>query len=131
MTAHAVWIPDLFKWAGAALLMQSLLRDLYLVSTQELFPRKPAAPPRAGSWICLESGLGIALLLVYALLASLGTAGEVRMTTARATALLSAWWLFGYAIKDLVLELRREPDHLNLIVAFSRPKTGAAPRASE
>ncbi|MGH8751623.1 MAG: hypothetical protein ACREUV_07940 [Burkholderiales bacterium] len=114
----SVWIPDVFKWAGVALLLQSLMRDLYLLTFQRALLQKTSGAAQKAPWICLESTLGIVLMLIYALLFALDTRGEAMLSAAQVVLLLSLWWLFGYGIREVVMEFKTEPNHLNLVVGF-------------
>ncbi len=109
---------DFLRYAGLALLLQGLVRDVVLL----VFHRRRLAAtddaPRAGAWICLESTLGLGLIALSALCAAFDVRGTLVLST-RVLALLGAlWWLFGYATRDYLIELRKETDHLNLLVSF-------------
>jgi len=111
-----VSIPDLFKWAGLMLMIQGFIRDLVLLSQGCGCARGDGT--RKALALCMESTIGMALILTYALLLFLGARGEVRLSAAAAVLLGSAWWIFGYLTRDLVLELKSEKDHLNLLVGL-------------
>lgn len=109
---------DFLRYAGLALLLQGFVRDVVLLA----FYRKELAAtdgaPRAGAWICFESTLGLGLIALSALFAVFDVRGALLLST-RCLALLAAlWWLFGYATRDYVIELRKETNHLNLLVRF-------------
>jgi hypothetical protein len=114
---------DFLRYAGLALLLQGLARDVVLL----VFYREKLAAaddaPRAGAWICLESTLGLGLVALSALFAVFDVRGTMLLST-RVLALLGAlWWLFGYATRDYILELRKETNHLNLLVSLRPGKT--------
>lgn len=112
-------VPDLFRWSGVALLLQGFVRDLGILARRRAGAVSPhKGPPKRGWWICFESTLGLFLIGQSLLLLALGTgtAVQVVLPAAAWVALLSLWWFFGYATRELVLELRRDPDHLNLLI---------------
>lgn len=109
--------------AACLLLLQGLVRDLYLLSRQRRQP--PAVSARAALCLCAESTLGV--LGVVAGLVLLGSPLRVvvpldpLLAGAMATTVLAV----GFAIRNLVvdirpLRIRHEPDHLNLIVGWPR-----------
>lgn len=116
---HRVAVGWLLLAASALLLLQSLLRDLWLLRAG----RGRAAEQRTASAMCIESLVGMAGVVAGAL-ASLAAA----TTTVELSRLAFALGVFavvvaGFLLKDWVVErrpwrLRREPDHLNLIVRW-------------
>jgi len=108
--------PDrLMKWLGVALLGQGLIRDVVLLLSRG---RGKAAGGEKKFLICLESTLGAGLVACSFLLAYLDPRQQFALSQAWLVLLFSALWLFGFATRDLVLEMRRDPNHLNLLVGF-------------
>ncbi len=106
---------------------QGLLRDLWLLRHPQ--PSLTAPLTEGRPIVCVESGLGIVLLLVGATLLAAGVSTTFALARVGWTGTISATLLAGFAIKDLVLEarpfrLRFEPDHGNVILGWGR----SAPR---
>lgn len=125
---YALPLAALLRWAGVALLAQGFVRDVTILLRRRrerlAMGASGAAPalPRQGWWICFESTLGLLLIGQGLLLLVLGagTAAALALPVPAWIALFSAWWLFGYATREAVFELRRDPDHLNLWVGPAR-----------
>lgn len=113
---YSLSVADLLRWAGVALLLQGFVRDVFIL----LARRRKQGPGggRRGLWICVESTLGLVLIGQGLLLNALSVGGFVSLPPGVWVLGLSVWWLFGYATQDLVLELRRDPDHLNLLIGL-------------
>ena len=107
-------LPDLMRWAGVMLLVQGFFRDVVILVRRRR--ETPDENARRGFLICVESTLGLALIALSWLLAWGGADRVVTLPLAGWTLLAAAWWAFGYATRELVLELRRDPDHLNLLI---------------
>jgi hypothetical protein len=54
----------------------------------------------------------------------MGTGATLVVTVPQGIALGAAgiWWLVGWALRDFVFELRRAPNHLNVVVGFGGGK---------
>jgi hypothetical protein len=117
----SVGLPDVLRWAGVLLLVQGLFRDVTILVRRR---REPADPHARRGWlICVESTLGLALIALAWLMAWGGADRAVTLPLAGWTLLAALWWAFGYATRELVLELRRDPDHLNLLIGRpARPR---------
>ncbi|HET6763905.1 MAG TPA: hypothetical protein VFH27_09535 [Longimicrobiaceae bacterium] len=111
----AVLLADVFRWGGVILLVQGFFRDIHILLTRRRAGRDEA---RVGLWICVESTLGLLLIAQGIGLFLLEVPTLVRLPVAAWCLGLAAWWLFGYATRDLILELRRDPDHLSLLVGI-------------
>ncbi len=110
-------VTDVYRWLGVTLLGQGLLRDLAILATVR---RRGAACACRSTALCLESLLGLALVGVHLSLLALGATGAVTLGTGLVLLVAGGWWLLGTMLKDVVLEARREPDHLAVVIGFSR-----------
>jgi hypothetical protein len=106
---------------SALLLLHSLIRDVAI-----LLRRRAAAdgPRREAQCVCLESTLGLTGVVAGAMLAGLAGSAHVTIGRWEFSLALTATLALGFAVKDLVvswnpLGLRREKDHLNLIVRWT------------
>ncbi|MEK7486632.1 MAG: hypothetical protein AABZ60_20105 [Planctomycetota bacterium] len=135
-------IEDIFKWSGILLLGQGFIRDIILLTfyrerlkqksgesknplqvglahenNAEMLKQKNGESKK-GLWICVESTLGVLLVLLYFLL--LGAEAELKVKFPLGVWALgiSCFWIFGYVTREFILELKRDPNHLNLIVGF-------------
>jgi hypothetical protein len=118
-----VTLGNLLLGASALLLLQGLLRDLWLLAKTKRKP--PQNPPRTASCMCVESIIGITGVLAGLILVGCGIAVTVPMGR-------PGWCLFallalgtGFFIKDYVVEfkpwrIRRDKDHVNIIVRWKR-----------
>jgi hypothetical protein len=113
----------LVMYAAALLLLQSLLRDLWL-----LVKSKRAAqmgPPRAAQCMCVESTVGITGIAIGAVLTSVGLGKPIVMDAWRWSVPAVLVMMIGFLIKDYVLEtkpwrVRRDIDHVNILVVWKR-----------
>lgn len=111
-----IHVADVFRWSGILILGQSLVRDVVLlVFYRDLIQGKPV---HGGLLICLESTLGAGLIGVYLALYLMGAEGWIHLDARLATLITGLIWLFGYFSRDVVLEMRRDPNHLNLVLGF-------------
>jgi hypothetical protein len=106
---------------SALLLAQSLVRDIAIL----LRTRYSASnePRKEAQCFCMESTIGATGIVAAAVLA--GLAGSMQVTLGRWECVLAAagTMTLGFLIKDLVISwkpfgVRREKDHLNLIVRW-------------
>lgn len=107
--------------ASALLLVQSLVRDIAI-----LFRRQNSAsnePRKEAQCFCLESTVGATGIVAGAVLAGLMSSKQIAIGRFEFFLAVTATMTFGFLIKDLVISwkppgLRREKDHLNLIVRW-------------
>jgi hypothetical protein len=114
---HRVALGHAVLAASALLLLQSLVRDLWLLRASAR-----SATPRESSAMCVESVLGMAGVVAGAV-ASFVAATMIDVS--RPALALAAFGVVvaGFLLKDWVIErapwrLRREPDHVNLVVRW-------------
>ncbi len=106
---------------SALLLAQSLVRDVAI-----LFRRRQQAlnqPRLEAQCFCLESTVGATGIVAGAALAGLGSSSRVATSGWEFSIAVPGILALGFVIKDLVIYwkpfgLRREKDHLNLIVRW-------------
>lgn len=118
-----VELGQLLLGASALLLFQSLIRDLWLLAKARTRP--PPSPPRVARCMCVESMVGITGIVVGLTLFGCSIGKSVSMGrwswSIAAILVMGA----GFMMKDYVLEtkpwrLRRDPNHLNIIVRWRR-----------
>ncbi|CAN5185967.1 hypothetical protein BH23GEM4_BH23GEM4_23470 [soil metagenome] len=112
---RALSVGELLRIAGVMLLLQGFARDVMILLRRRDFP---GGETRQRMLICVESTVGLLLIAESLLLAWTGGGRMVSLPAAGWLLLASGWWLFGWATRELVLELRRDPDHLNLLVGL-------------
>jgi hypothetical protein len=118
----AVW--QIVLDASALLLAQSLVRDVAI-----LFRHRAAQnqPRKEAQCFCLESTVGATGVVAGAALAGLMSSTQIAVGRWEFFIAVAATMTFGFLIKDLVIAwkpfgVRREKDHLNLIVRWkSKP----------
>jgi len=114
---------SLFRWVGVALLGQGLVRDLVMIGFYR--NRLKGGGKKRGLLICLESTLGVGLIGLYFLVEALGGDKSAVFSPRWLVLIFSCVWLFGFATRDLVLEMRRDPNHLNLIFGWPTKEKGS------
>ena len=111
---------------SSLLLLQSLIRDVTILLRTR--PSVSHEPRREAQCFCLESTVGLTGIITGAILVGLGSSTHVTIGRCGFTLAVAGTMTLGLLIKDLVitwnpLGLRREKDHLNLIVRWkSRSK---------
>ncbi len=107
--------------ASALLLVQSLVRDIaILVRTRRSASNEPR---KEAQCFCLESTVGATGIVAGAALAGLGSSLRVAVSRWDFPLAVAGTMALGFIIKDLVISwkplgVRREKDHLNLIVRW-------------
>jgi len=109
--------------ASALLLAQSLVRDVAILIRQ----RRSASnqPHKEAQCFCLESAVGATGVGAGAALAGLSGSTQIAIGRLEFLIVIAATMALGFLIKDFVISwkpigLRREKDHLNLIVRWKR-----------
>ncbi len=100
---------------GLLFLVQTLLRDLWIMWQQRHVPRNSMPAARCA---CLESIVGFAPVIASLALLSSGRGGFIPLSAGGWVATTAVVMLAGFVLKDFVLEwkplrIRREPDHVN------------------
>ncbi|MFW5450447.1 MAG: hypothetical protein ACKE9I_02510 [Methylophagaceae bacterium] len=114
-------LSSLFFVLSALLLLQSLIRDLWLL-TRLKHNNEPSDIKKA-QCICVESTIGIIGIVIGALLLSAGIFRTINMAEWLWTILVFSILIFGLLIKDYILQwnpwgVSREKDHINIIVKW-------------
>lgn len=109
--------------ASVLLLLQGLIRDLWLISRRDQ-QAQPGAP-QAALCMCVESTVGVTGIVAG--LVVLGSAIDSKLSPSPLLISILAVGIlsFGFAVKDLILEfrpfrLRRDKDHLNIVFSWKR-----------
>jgi hypothetical protein len=106
---------------SAWLLLQSLARDVAILVRSRRAPTPE--PGREAQCFCLESTVGLTGVIAGAVLVGLGCSTRVNISHVAFSLAVTATMALCFGIKDLVitwnpLGLRRDQDHLNLIVRW-------------
>ncbi len=114
-------LSNLFFALSALLLLQSLIRDLWLLT--RLKHSKDSSDITKAQCLCVESTIGIIGIAMGALLLSAGVFITINIAEWLWTTLVLIILIFGLLIKDYVLQwnpwrVRREKDHINIIVKW-------------
>jgi hypothetical protein len=118
---QSIELGSLLALAALALLLQGLVRDLWFLARQ----RRGAVTESAEevSCMCMESTLGLGVVLVGVILTAAGIAFRVPMAGWIWPIGAAAVWVGGFAVKDVVIQwspwkLRRMKNHGSLIVRW-------------
>ena len=108
---------------GALLLLQSLLRDLWILWRRRA--TAAAGEPQAGRYFCVESAVGLLAVVCGALLLTSRMDSFINLDRRLLSTLVLAALCIGFLIKDWVIQANpwrivREQDHLNLVVRWRR-----------
>ena len=116
-----VSVGQLLLWASALLIFQGLMRDLFLLARQKRAVHP--GPRREARCMCVESTAGVIGIVVGLVMIGVATDQQVVLDRWTWSLLTVGSMAVGFAIKDYVVEwrpwrVRREPDHLNVIVRW-------------
>ena len=118
-----IGVGTLLLAASVLLLLQGLVRDLWLLSRRNHAPHDGAH--RQALCMCVESTVGVTGVAAGLML--LGSGVDLTLSVAPwQWCMLAAGVLsVGFAIKDFILEwrpfrIRRDKDHLNIVVSWKR-----------
>ncbi len=100
-------------------LVQTLIRDLYLLNRRDKRENSPEEVSRPV--FCLETTVGIVGVIVGAVMVFAGSGPAVAMSNGIWAILLALTMLLCFALRDYVVQwnpwaIRRDPDHVNIIV---------------
>jgi len=118
-TAMPLW--QIVLELSAVLLAQSLVRDVTILLRNRRFAA--IGHRKEAQCFCMESTAGVTGVVMGTSLAALGVSTQVVISQWEFCLAILATMSLGFAIKDLVISwnpfgLRREKDHLNLIVQW-------------
>ena len=105
------------------LLAQSLVRDVVILLRQR--SAKSGGSPKEVQCFCLESTIGTTGIVAAAVLVGLPSSRLIAFSAWQFSLAIAGTLALGFFIKDLVISwnpfgLRREKNHLNLIVRWKR-----------
>jgi hypothetical protein len=108
---------------SALLLAHSLVRDTAVLLRSRMSESKSTGHRQEAHCFCLESTIGATGVVVGIVLAALGLSIQVAIGRWYFVLGVAGTMVFAFAVKDLVISwnplgLRREKDHLNLIVRW-------------
>ena len=116
----------LFLWGSSLLLLQGLIRDVYIL----YFSSNQVSQSHAGDKVksncmCIESTLGVLGIVIGSMLVFVNVQMTILMSNFTWWLLLSAVMVVGFLIKDYVLQwnpwgIREEKNHINLIFTFKK-----------
>ena len=123
MTGLKLEVSDLVAGAALLILLQGFVRDLWLL--RQARQSKPASSGRTARCMCIESALGLTVVIAGIGLVALGFTRPVYLSTTSLTIGVAVAMLAGFALKDFVFEwspwrIYREKDHAQVI--FRRRK---------
>jgi len=115
---HETGLGNILIGASALLLLQSLVRDLWLLIRQRRSPQQ--ATGRVARCMCVESTLGATGVFAGTILLGTGIDRVVVMSNWAWSVLALAVMILGLAMKDYVFEwspwkLYQDKDHLNIV----------------
>jgi len=117
----SVSVGTLLLGASVILLLQSLIRDLWLLAKQKRATL--LIPPREGRCMCVESTVGSTGVAVGLVVLGSGIDWSVSMEGWNWCFLVVLVMAIGFAIKDYVFEwspfrIRRDKDHVNIVFTW-------------
>ncbi len=109
--------------APSLLLLQSLIRDLWLLARQRR--SEQTSPVKAVRCICIESTIGVTGIIIGSTLLSIGAGQLISMSEWSWSGLIILILSCGFLIKDYILEwnpwrVRREKDHMNIAFTWKK-----------
>jgi len=106
--ARSLSLSTLFQWTGIMLLGQELARDMIWLLFFRGWVRRQSVCCR-GRWrICAPTVIGVGFVVLFAFMIFFGRRVPLSWSPGVYVFWFSGWWLTGYGIRHLVLELRRE-----------------------
>jgi hypothetical protein len=131
LLAATPWLPSelsighLLLALSGLLLLQSLIRDLFILMQTRAQRAAQTGTRAAIRCMCVESTVGITGIIAGACVLGLGIGPPVDMGAWGWTLVAFATLSGGFAIKDLVLRtdpwrVVRDPDHVNIVVSWKK-----------
>lgn len=129
VTMLAKWLPDslelgsLLAIGALALLVQGLLRDLWLLAKQRKQAMGIAAHQEEARCMCMESTVGLSGVFAGVVITAVGVSAVVPMAAWAWPLGGMAVWGVGFVMKDVVIQwspwkLRRVKDHGSILVRW-------------
>lgn len=121
--ATEVSIGRLLLYTSALLLLQSLVRDLWILASNRNVDKSQS--PRKARCMCIESTVGFVGVLIGALLLGSKIDQSIAMAAWTWTVLVVIVLGAGFCIKDFVFEwnpwrIYRDKDHMNIIFTWKK-----------
>lgn len=116
-------IGRLLLWASVLILLQGLIRDLWLLAKQKRTV-KPDQQIKA-QCMCIESTIGMTGVIAGIILLGFGVNNSITMNGLMWSVFVSVVMLVGFIIKDYVIEwnplrIRKDKNHINIIVTWKK-----------
>ena len=111
-------------WLAAIIFIQSLIRDLSIMARKSASHRKTTKQKVSESrCLCMESVVGIGVLLIGFLLIFAGNATLISVDGILKSVIVFVVLVLGFSIRNLVvflkpLRIRSEKEHMNIIVKW-------------
>lgn len=111
-------------WLAAIIFIQSLIRDLSIMVRKSVLHRKNARQKASESrCLCMESVLGVSVLLSGFLLMFAGNATLISVDGILKSVIVFVVLVLGFSMRNLVvflkpLRIRSEKEHMNIIVKW-------------
>ena len=118
-----VSIGALVLGASVLLLLQGLVRDLWLISQRNRHSQTGA--PQEALCMCVESTVGVTGVLAGLIILGSTIDSRLSVSPLLISLLTTGILIIGFAIKDFIFELRpfrirRDKDHLNIVFRWKR-----------
>jgi hypothetical protein len=118
-----IGVGKLLLWSSALLLLQSLIRDLWLLARHKSY-LEPESLKKARC-MCVESTLGATGIVAGIIILGSGVDRLVTMNGWRWLLLVMLVMATGFLIKDFVVEwgplrFRRDKNHMNIVFTWNR-----------
>ena len=118
-----IGVGKLMLWSSALLLLQSLIRDLWLLA--KLKHNVEPGPLKKARCMCVESALGATGIVAGIIILGSGVDRLVTMNGWTWGLLVTLVLATGFLIKDFVVEwsplrFRRDKNHMNIVFTWNR-----------
>jgi hypothetical protein len=116
-------IGALLLGASVLLLLQGLVRDLWLISQRNR--QSQVGAPQEALCMCVESTVGVTGVIAGLIILGSSIDSKLSADPLLISFLTTGVLIIGFAIKDFIFELRpfrirRDKDHLNIIFSWKR-----------